>query len=172
MMLPRTTSAGCAQVERVRGRGQSGASLLEVALAVMLIGIALLSVTGLLYAVLVSSASHQEKVRSGNRATELAEKIDDMIYIPCDGADLGALYKSALDVSADAPYWEEVVQVRYLADADNPAPDWSASCPAVDQGAQEVTVSVKSKSRNMARTELVFVKRDTTCPEGIVGRKC
>ncbi|MCO5322458.1 MAG: hypothetical protein M9922_13775 [Microthrixaceae bacterium] len=156
----------------MRRRGQTGVTLLEVALAVMLIGIALLSVVGVLYAVMISSATHQDKVRVGNRATELAEKIDDMIYIPCDGADLGALYQSATDVGSDAPYWEEIVDVRYLADAGQAAPAWNDSCPANDQGAQEITVSVGSKSRRMITTELVFVKRDTTCPEGIVGRKC
>lgn len=155
-----------------RQRGQAGVTLLEVALAVMLIGVALLSVVGVLYAVLVSSASHQYKVSAGNRATELAEQIDDMIYIPCPGADLGALYESALDVSAASPYWEQIVQVRYLADADQASADWADSCPSSDQGAQQVTVAVTPKARDVAATELVFVKRDTRCPEGIVGRKC
>lgn len=172
MMLLRITSRSRELREPNRKRGQSGVTLIEVSLAVMLIGVALLSVIGLLYAVVVSSGTHQDKVRAGNRATELAEHIDDMIYISCDGADEGALYQSALDVGANAPYWEQIVQVRFLTNADQPAPDWSDSCPANDQGAQEVTVSVESKGRGMVTTELVFVKRDTTCPEGIVGRKC
>ncbi|MCZ7628333.1 MAG: hypothetical protein M5U19_04395 [Microthrixaceae bacterium] len=95
-----------------------------------------------------------------------------MIYIPCAGADEGALYESALDSGADARYWEQIVKVRYLSDADQAASLWSDSCPASDQGAQEVTVSVRSKTRDVVTTELVFVKRDTACPEGIVGRKC
>lgn len=155
-----------------RRRGQSGATLIEVALAVMLIGIALLSVIGLLFGVLVSSATHQDKVRVGNRATELAEDIDDMIYIGCDGADEGALYQSALDVGPDARYWEQIVEVRYLADAHQAEATWSETCPATDQGAQEITVSVTSKSHRSVTTDLVFTKRNTNCPEGIVGRKC
>ena len=85
-------------------RGQSGVTLLEMALAVLLIGISLLSLIGLLYAILVSSATHQEKIRTGNRASEIAERIDEMIYIPCPGAGGTNLYQGALDHSPDRKY--------------------------------------------------------------------
>ena len=159
--------------EAERGaRGQSGATLLEVALAVMLIGIGLLSVLGMLYAVLMASATHQDKVRVGNRATELAEAIDDMTYIPCPGADEGSLYWSALELGPDATYIEQILEVDYLASSEQASASWSDECPASDQGAQRVTVSVKARDRGQMHTELVFVKRDTRCPEGTVGRKC
>lgn len=155
-----------------RLRGQSGVTLVEVALAVMLIGLSLVSVVGLLYAVMVTSATHQDKVRTGNRATELAEDIDDMIYSPCPGADEGALYRSALDLSQGATYTEEILDVQYLASADDPSDSWADSCPANDQGAQRITVSIEARGRGNIESELTFVKRDTRCPEGIVGRKC
>lgn len=155
-----------------RLRGQSGVTLVEVALAVMLIGLSLVSVVGLLYAVMVTSATHQDKVRTGNRATELAEDIDDMIYIPCPGADQGALYQSALDASSSAIYIERILEVKYLASDTDPSDSWLDSCPADDQGAQRITVSVQAHGRGNLESELTFVKRDTRCPEGIVGRKC
>ncbi|MFV0315921.1 MAG: prepilin-type N-terminal cleavage/methylation domain-containing protein [Microthrixaceae bacterium] len=153
-------------------RDQSGVSLIEVTIAVMLIGIALLATLSLLYAIVLTSGTHQSKVRVGNRAAELAEAIDDMDYIPCPGADQGALYESALNLATDATYTEEIVDVQYLASDDDPVAAWSDTCPDPDQGAQRVTVSVQARTRGQVSTELVFVKRDTRCPEGIVGRKC
>ena len=153
-------------------RGQSGVTLLEMALAVLLIGISLLSLIGLLYAILVSSATHQEKIRTGNRASEIAERIDEMIYIPCPGAGGTNLYQGALDHSPDRKYDESITDVSFLVSGSASSPSWSAGCPGTDQGAQRVTVRVDSRLQSGTNSDLVFIKRDMTCPDGIAGGEC
>lgn len=145
---------------------QRGSSLIEVCLAIMLIGISVLALTGLLYTIIASSSSHRATVRSANRAAEVAEAVEDLTYIGCPSASnpSSALYKSVLDVDASRKFDEQIVGVEYLADRSVSNSTWLSSCPTSDQGAQRVTVKVTTRQRPVVSSTVVLIKRDRTCP--------
>lgn len=165
-------STGC-RVQRTvgrAGRGQAGVTLLEVALAVFLFGTVAITLLTLIYGALVASGSHKAHVRAGERATELAEQIDDLNYVPCPVAadPNGATYEGVLDVGPDREFDEQIEQIEYLQDSAPESPVFQSGCPSEEQGAQQVTVRVTTRSKPLITKEVVLVKRDNRCPAGLV----
>lgn len=155
-----------------RLRGQSGASLIEIAIAVMIIGISLLSLVSLLYTIMASSASHRATVRTGDRASEVAEAIDGQLYVACPASANPLVYQSALDTATNRLYDESIVKIEFLQSQAASTPTWG-TCPAGgDQGAQRITLEITARSKPTLTSRVVFVKRDTTCPAGLSEGTC
>jgi prepilin-type N-terminal cleavage/methylation domain-containing protein len=152
-------------------RSQAGVSLVELLIAISIMGVMLLALAGLIMASMASSATHRATVRAGTEATEVAERIDDLSYIPCPYAqEVASLYGSAFDVSPGRLFDETLVSIQYLKDRSRSTADataWQPSCPATDQGAQRITIRVTNRTSPTLSSELTLVKRDDRCPAGV-----
>ena len=152
-------------------RDQRGVTLIEVLIAVALMGISLLALAGLVMTTIASSATLRATVRASTEATEVAERIDEFIYVPCpDASTVPSLYGSAFDLTPGRLFDEQLVSVEYLKDRTQSVSDaaaWQASCPTVDQGAQRITIRATTRSTPKLSTDLTFVKRDDRCPSGV-----
>lgn len=152
-------------------RGESGVTLLETLIAVLLMGISLLALASLVMTTIAASATHRATVRAGTDATEVAERIDGMDYVPCPAAGtVSSLYGAAFDLTPSRVFDERLLEVQFLKDRSLPVSDaasWQVTCPATDQGAQKLTIRATTRTSPVLSSDLTFVKRDDRCPAGV-----
>lgn len=154
-------------------QSQAGFSLIESIAGIALSGTVVLAIITCVLTLLLSSSSHARTVRSGIEATDIAEQVDRMPYVPCGGA---AHYSTPISALVVPGYSAQYVRVEYLVDSGaDEATFTSTACTTVaaDEGIQRLTVRVTATGRNDVSEELVFVKRNTTCPSGTaLGATC
>lgn len=132
----------------------------------------MLAIISCVLTLLLSSSSHARTVRSGIEATDIGEQVDRLPYVPCGGASAYAAPVNSLVLPG---YSAQYVTVEYLVDSAADEATFSTTCssPSSDEGIQRITVRVTAAGRNDITEELVFVKRNTTCPSGsALGASC
>ena len=157
-----------------RSRGQRGESLLEILFTVFVMSTVLLSLLGLLMTVVVASAAHRASVAAGNEATTISEAIDRMPYVSCG---VVSNYSSAV-TGLPTGYTGSITSVKHLQDGAAPSATFVNACPGgVDQGAQLVTVEIRTTRPPITKATVDLVKRDDACPANLgtqiqPGQKC
>lgn len=148
-------------------RGEQGESLLELLIAVAIMGIAVVAImAGLVTSVLISDV-HRKQATAGTAVRDYAEAIQSSVaaehYVPCASA---TSYKPDALVpvfSAPSGFTPSVVAgtVRYWNGS-----SWQSSCSS-DLGLQQLTIQVASSDgRATERVDVVLRKPcglDTTC---------
>lgn len=167
----RRSDAGSVDQNSVRrSRGQCGETLIEILLTMFLMGTVLISLLGLLAAVLMGTLNHRGVVSAGNQATTVAEAIDRLPYKDCGQSapnDPQTVYSSVL-TSQVSGFKVPEVSVQFLNSKSSASPTYVGSCPvAGDQGTQLVTVKVQMSGPPSSRAEVKLVKRNRTCPGGL-----
>lgn len=158
-----------------RVRGQSGFLLVEAMVTVVLMGLALVGLLASMTVALRSTQLQTELVQGGLSTTQASDQLQQATYVPCatSGAAIASTsYDSA--ITAKAGYAITIEQIKYLADRTSATPVYDATCPAVDQGAQQMVVVVKAANTKV-RARLTIVKRDNRCPAAfptVADQKC
>ena len=143
MNRPGAHRAGRPQGRDRRVRSQAGFSLIETIVALFLVSVVVLALAAGMFTLLRTTAVTSRAQRMQAALTTAAESAKGLPYKPC---------AVAMDYGGTAPTWDdptddatvEVLSVRYW-DAPGAAAElgrFTATCPAMDLGAQRVTVQV------------------------------
>lgn len=146
-----------------RGRGESGETLIEIVLTVFIVAVALSAIVLGIFTMIRTSSQHRRAVRASNEAMSIAEMIDGAPYVkvtaPGECAKANPYFPPAGYV--EPANTTVTVTRRNLQNRTANPPVYAAGCPAEDQGAQELTVTVRQADSKGAVTEKVtIVKRE------------
>jgi type II secretory pathway pseudopilin PulG len=141
--------------------------LVETLMTVAIVGIAFTAVIGAVFTSIriADYAGKSSKANTVVRAYAEAMKKPDGTYqyVPCTVAGGTVTYPAWTPPSQYDHYEASIAQIRYLTGYAAGVPTWSSTCPAVDQGTQEITLSVTGPTNEPAvrGTERVTItKRD------------
>ncbi|MEU6311468.1 type II secretion system protein [Streptomyces sp. NPDC047014] len=114
-----------------RRRGEEGETLIEVLVAVVLIGVAFVAVLGGIGTAITSSATQQKVTGADSVLRSAAERIVSEPYVPCASGYGTPAAPTGYTVTVTVAYWDG-------------AGTFGRSCPAADTGVQKVTLTVRS----------------------------
>lgn len=130
---------------------ERGESLLELLIAVVIMGIAVVAIVGGLSAATLVSDQHRKEATAGSYARDYAEAVKSMSYTDCATS---AAYPAPAGLGLPAGYAASVAAVKYWNGT-----TWAATCTTPDVGLQQVTVQVASSDQRAAeRVTLVLRK--------------
>ncbi len=142
-----------------------GATLLELIVAVVIMGITVVAVLGGLMTSIQTSDLHRKQATAGTYARDYAETVNRYVaagnYAPCAGhANYAAAFAT---VPVPSGFKDPVASVRYWDPAwtaGSAASPWVSSCTtSSDVGLQQVTVQVESTDGRATETSVVVVRR-------------
>ena len=127
-----------------------GESLLELLIAIVIMGVALVAIfDGLVTSILVSD-HHRKQSTAGAYARDFAEAIEKVTYANCAST---SSYASPSGFTVPSGYGKSVVSVKYWTGS-----VWQTSCTA-DLGLQQVTVRVSSADGRAAENVTVMLRK-------------
>ncbi|MGZ4735622.1 MAG: hypothetical protein ACXVKA_05270 [Acidimicrobiia bacterium] len=138
-------------------------------MTVVVMGIAFVAVLGGIWTALRVSDYHRKSTTAEvilrNYAEALKQRNGTFAYVPCTVAGGTVTYPTYDPGTPFTGYHATITQTRYLNDAPNNtgAPTFQNTCPATDQGAQELTLTVvgpDSDTTVKGKESVVVVKRD------------
>lgn len=165
---PRSRGAGTRRFTRA----EAGELLVETMMTVAIIGIAFVAVFGAVFTAIriADRTSKTSKADAVVRAYAEEMKQPDGLatYVPCTVAGGTVTYPAAVNPWTPpdpyrAEYTATIKQIRYLTGYTAGVPQWSSTCPAVDRGAQELTLSATGPISDPAvrgTEQVVITKRD------------
>jgi type II secretory pathway pseudopilin PulG len=127
----------------------SGTSMLEVLVAVVILAIAASAVLGALLTSITVSDVHRKQTTAGAVAQDYAEQIAGAGYVECAGPGTYALAPASVPVPAG---YSASLAVEYWSGS-----AWSGSCTST--GLQRVTVSVSSDDGRATERAVVVVRQ-------------
>jgi type II secretory pathway pseudopilin PulG len=143
--------------ERIsRDRGES---LIELLVALTLLGLAVVAIVSALGASILMSDIHRKQATAGAEVRSFAEKIESVVatgsggYVACAGT---GTYAGAYTVPAG--YTKAVTLVRYWTGS-----AWSATCGS-DIGLQKLTLQISSSDGRAAETLDVVIRKPCDDP--------
>jgi len=129
-----------------------GETLLELLIAVVIMGIAVVAIVGGLAASTLVSDQHRKAATAGSYARDYAEAVKSMPYVSCASA---SAYPVPAGFGLPAGYAATVQAVRYWSGS-----AWQASCPGLgDVGLQQVTVQVASSDGRAAEQVTLVLRK-------------
>ncbi|MFJ8013469.1 prepilin-type N-terminal cleavage/methylation domain-containing protein [Streptomyces sp. NPDC096339] len=132
-----------------RRRGEEGETLVEVLVAVVLIGVAFVAILGGMGTAIISSVTQQKVTGADSVIRSAAEKVVSAPYVPCASGYETSAPPAGYTVTVEIEYWDGVGA-------------FGAPCPTADTGVQKVTLTVHSTGPNPVRdTTLEVVKRES-----------
>ena len=139
---------------RLRRRDE-GETLLEVLVALVILGVAAVAIVGAMTVSVKVSDIHRKQSAASADVRDYAEAIEKTVaagnYKACAGTGDYAVY------TPDGAYQASIVSVQY-GTTTNP-PGWTGTCPSPDTGVQQLTLQVASTD-NRATERLTIVIRD------------
>ncbi|HEY3608687.1 MAG TPA: type II secretion system protein [Pseudonocardiaceae bacterium] len=140
-----------------------GETLLEVLIAVVIMGIAIVAIIGGLVTSVMLSDVHRKQATAGSAVRDYAETIEQYVaantYVACQSA---ANYTSLVAFTKPNGYTPWVSRVQYWNGS-----GWVTTC-GTDSGLQQLTVQVSSNDKR-ATEQLVIVVRK---PCGLADSPC
>jgi Tfp pilus assembly protein PilV len=137
-----------------------GETLLEILVAVVLLGVAVVSVVGALLTTVQMSDLHRKQASAAVAARDYAETVERRVaaggYVGCAAAS--AYQPSAVAFGTPAGYTASTTSVRYWSGS-----GWTAACSA-DQGLQLATLEVRSADGRADERTAVVLRRP--CGQG------
>jgi hypothetical protein len=123
--------------------GEDGETLVELLVAVIVMGTAVVAVVTSLLSAAIASQTARQLVASGNQATTVAELIQNASYSDCISQNnpYVASYSSP-HYTLPTGYTMKVT-AAYLHSQTSTTPTFDPTCPSVDQGLQQITVKVR-----------------------------
>lgn len=133
-----------------------GETLIELLVALTILGIALVAVVGALAASITMSDIHRKQSTAGAEVRNYAEQVANYVsgtgYASC--AAPSAYAAATVGYAAPAGYSATPTAIRYWNGS-----AWSASCPASDTGLQELTLSVGSTDTRAAEQVVLVLRK-------------
>ncbi|MFJ8159443.1 prepilin-type N-terminal cleavage/methylation domain-containing protein [Streptomyces sp. NPDC096136] len=132
-----------------RRRGEEGETLVEVLVAVVLIGVAFVAILGGMGTAIISSAKQQQVTGADAVIRSAAEKVVSAPYVSCARGYETPTPPTGYTVAVEIEYWDGVGA-------------FGRSCPTADTGVQKVTLTVRSTGPRPVRdATLEVVKRES-----------
>ncbi|MGW4271960.1 type II secretion system protein [Streptomyces seoulensis] len=132
-----------------RHRGEEGETLVEVLVAVVLIGVAFVTVLGGIGTAIVSSVTQQKVTTADSVVRSAAEKVVGDPYVSCARGYETPTPPAGYTVTVEVEYWDGVGA-------------FGRPCPTADTGVQKVTLTVRSTGPRPVRdVTLEVVKRES-----------
>ncbi|MFJ6051567.1 type II secretion system protein [Streptomyces sp. NPDC092307] len=132
-----------------RRRGEEGETLVEVLVAVVLIGVAFVTILGGIGTAIISSARQQQVTSADSVIRNAAEKVLGAPYVSCAGGYETPTPPAGYTVTVTIEHWDGVGA-------------FGRSCPTADTGVQKVTLTVHSTGPHPVRdATLEVVKRES-----------
>ena len=135
-------------------RSEAGETLLELVMAVTIMGIALVAIVGGLVTSILVSDTHRKQAAAGAFARDYGAAIQNAVatggYKPCDATGYASTAVTGFDTTG---YTKSIKSVAYWNGS-----GWQGSC-GTDRGLQKVTVLVRSNdSRASEQLDVVLRK--------------
>ncbi|MEU3838683.1 prepilin-type N-terminal cleavage/methylation domain-containing protein [Streptomyces sp. NPDC028635] len=132
-----------------RRRGDEGETLVEVLVAVVLMGVAFVAVLGGLGTAIISSVAQQKMTSADSVIRSAAEKVVSDPYVSCARSYETPAPPAGYTVTVEVEYWDGVGA-------------FGRPCPTADTGVQKVTLTVHSSGPRPVRdATLEVVKRES-----------
>ncbi|MFQ6144211.1 type II secretion system protein [Streptomyces seoulensis] len=132
-----------------RHRGEEGETLVEVLVAVVLIGVAFVTILGGIGTAIVSSVTQQKVTTADSVVRSAAEKVVGDPYVSCARGYETPAPPAGYTVTVEVEYWDGVGA-------------FGRPCPTADTGVQKVTLTVRSTGPRPVRdVTLEVVKRES-----------
>ncbi|GAA1940398.1 type IV pilus modification PilV family protein [Kitasatospora viridis] len=133
---------------RRRSRGEEGETLIEVLVAVVLMGVAFVAILGGMGTAIISSATQQKVTSADSIIRSAAETVVSDQYASCAVTYGTPAPPAGFTVTVEVDYWDG-------------AGTFGRPCPAADTGVQKVTLTVHSTGPHPVRdTTLEVIKRE------------
>lgn len=140
-------------------RDDAGETLIELLVAIVVMGIAVVVIVSGMAAVILMSDLHRKQATAGAYVRDYAEAIENTVagggYVACAGT---ATYAGATGYT-DPAYKASVTTVRYWSGT-----AWQASC-GTDTGLQQLTVQVASADGRAKEQLTVVVRKPCGLPD-------
>lgn len=137
------------------GAGDRGETLLELLIAVAIMGVAVLAIVGGIGVGVVMSDVHRKQATAGTAVRDFGEAVENQVmaggYVPCAAP---AKYAAPAGFSAPTGFTSSVSAVRYWSSG-----AWASTC-GTDSGLQQVTVQVASTDGRASEQLAVVVRRN------------
>ncbi|MEU4153593.1 type II secretion system protein [Streptomyces sp. NPDC026659] len=132
-----------------RGRGEEGETLIEVLVAVVLMGVAFVTILGGIGTAIISSVTQAKVTTADSVIRSAAEKVVSDPYVSCASGYETPTPPAGYTVTVEVAYWDGVGA-------------FGRPCPAADTGVQMVTLTVHSTGPRPVRdATLQVVKRES-----------
>ncbi|MFE2327120.1 prepilin-type N-terminal cleavage/methylation domain-containing protein [Streptomyces sp. NPDC059385] len=132
-----------------RPRGEEGETLIEVLVAVVLMGVAFVAILGGMGTAIISSVTQQKVTGADSVVRSAAEKVLSAPYVSCAPGYGTPEPPAGYTVTVEVEYWDGVGA-------------FGPSCPTADTGVQKVTLTVHSTGpRPVGDTTLEVIKRES-----------
>ena len=159
-----------ADVVHRRCLGESGFTLTEALLAMIILGVAVFGVVTAMGASIVTSDVHRKEVTADAVVKSWAERLNNAVYQECATPAVTQYQANQTGVTVPTGYTATITSIQYWNGAGdtNTAASFSATCPfgpapwnpgvSVDSGVQQITLRVTS-SDNRGRQQITILKR-------------
>ncbi|MDA5280899.1 type II secretion system protein [Streptomyces sp. Isolate_45] len=132
-----------------RRRGEEGETLIEVLVAVVLMGVAFAAILGGMGTALISSVTQQKLTSADSVIRSAAERVVSDPYVSCASGYETSTPPAGYTVTVEVEYWDGVGA-------------FGQACPTADTGVQKVTLTVRSAGPRPVRdVTLEVVKRES-----------
>jgi len=153
------------------GGTESGETLIEILIALILMGVAITGLLAGVFAVGAVANKNAERTHVGNSAQAFAEElkqpIDPSLPLAFTYVDCAPTYPTFSGTLPGATtYSASILDIEYATSLPGPTSSlaWGSTCPADDLGLQLVTIEVEFTSGSTVTTETItIVKRDAAC---------
>lgn len=160
-----------------RRDGESGETLLELLITMILMGLAVVAILSGLFAVTRLADYNSKTTHVGSSAQSYAEQLKqpvvlgavaDYTYVPCATVTPASYPDFTGYLPNTSTYTARIVTIEYISilpsGSSGSQPTWSTTCPSTDYGLQRITVEVEVDDGVSNESEQVtLVKRDASC---------
>lgn len=138
------------------GDGERGETLLELVIAVAILGVAMVAILGGLFTSILVSGLHRDQANAGEYIRDYAEAIENKI---AGGSYVACATNYSPGYTPPAGYTAQVKSVRYWTGS-----AWSTTC-GTDTGLQQLTLKMTTPDSRVTETLVIVVRKP--CGPGV-----